>query len=483
MEEPKQSFGRRVRDMWRQMRQTPNWLEAIEGRLWSHADETHGFKYFVKRHLQILDSSIRSFRAHDSMTKASALTYTSILTLIPLLALVVTVGKGFNLFQRMQVAILGDPTHGIEGVLNRMLTTAGADPDATKYIRELVDHIFTIVQAADFSKLGLGALIGLLLAVMSLLSRVEMAMNDVWSVHKSRPFGRKIADYIIMLLVVVLMLIATSGAAGSSIVTFTGRLSQLNYLQSLLLRYMPYMVTWMAFTFLYHYMPNTRVRWRSATVSGFVSGVLFILLQLGFFALSISTIDRYRKIYGAFRHESQPFTDSLCLILFLLFWIWFSWCIVLWGVEFCNAHQNIRDWRRRRRPWFGTPAERETLALRLAAVLAIPMLDVDAQRPAMDTGELADELKVPSEPVGEILDLFENNGLVTRTEEGAFVFVRSPERVSMLDIIRLVRHGRIHVAPAKMWEAAHEKLSKELGAHTIKDLAGQPLDSIQTYSL
>ncbi|MEN6624842.1 MAG: YhjD/YihY/BrkB family envelope integrity protein [Candidatus Sumerlaeia bacterium] len=463
MQESKQSFGRRVRDMWRQMRQTPNWLEAIEGRLWSHADETRGFKYFVKRHLQILDSSIRSFRAHDSMTKASALTYTSILTMVPLLAIVLSLLKGLGMFESAHNAI--------NHMFDQMLAVAGATKDAYLSIHQIVDQVFDIVEKTDFSKLGLTAVFGLLLAAMSLLSRVEVAMNDVWSVHKSRPLGRKIVDYINMVLVLALMLLATSGAAGNTIIKFSGKLAQLEQLQKNLLGFLPYVITWLAFIFLFHYMPNTRVRWRSAIVSGLLSGIIFQLLQLGFFAMATRTLAKW-AIYGAFG-----------TVLFLLFWIWFSWCIVLWGVEFCNAHQNIRDWRRRRRPWFGTPAERETLALRLAALLAAPMLDVDAQRPALDTGELADELKVPSEPVGEVLDLFENNGLVTRTEEGAFVFVRSPERVSMLDIIRLVRHGRLHVTPAKMWETAHEKLTAELGAHTIKDLAGRPLDSIQTYSL
>ncbi len=442
------------------MRHTHQWLEWLEGRIWSAGDETRGFKAGVKRYLQIVDSSIRGYRAHDSMTKASALTYTSILTLVPLLAIVLSLLKGFNMFQSAQRAIVK--------VATDMLNAAGAEQAAKDAIGEIIDRVFEIVKTTDFSRLGLVATVGLLLAAMSLMSRVEMVMNDVWSVHKSRPLARKIADYINMLLVLALMLVAMSGAASKTLFTFGGRWSQLNVLQGWLLYFTPYIITWMAFIFLFHYMPNTRVRWRSAIVSGLVSGILFQMLQLAFFAMAARTIDRYRTIYGSFG-----------IVLFLLFWIWFSWSIVLWGVEFCNAHQNIRDWRRRRRSWFNTPAERETLALRLAAVLVQPMLDMGNEAPRMDTGELADTLNLPSEPVGEVLDLFENNGLVTRTEEGTFAFVRSPEAVTMLDIVRLVRYGRVKALAG----GASGALTESLHGRTLKDLAALPLDEIQTYSL
>lgn len=456
------SFSRFARGLWDAMRHTHQWFERLEGRIWSITDETRGFNACVKRYLQIVDSSIRGFRAHDSMTKASALTYTSILTMVPLLAIVLSLLKGFNMFEPAQKAVVK--------VATDMLNAAGAERAAHDAIGEIINRIFEIVRTTDFSSLGLTATIGLLLAAMSLMSRVETVMNDVWSVHKSRPLARKIADYINMLLVLALMLIAMSGAAGSTLYTFSGRWAQLNHLQTTLMKSIPYLVTCMAFIFLFHYMPNTRVRWRSAIVSGLTSGILFQMLQLAFFALAARTLDRYRTIYGSFG-----------IVLFLLFWIWFSWSIVLWGVEFCNAHQNIRDWRRRRRAWFGTPAERETLALRLATVLAIPMLNVENETPRMDTGELADTLNLPSEPVGEILDLFENNGLVTRTEEGTFAFVRSPETVTMLDIVRLVRHGRIK-AMANV-RRMDETLTEALRAKTVKDLAAQPIDEIQTYSL
>ncbi|MCE5228014.1 YihY/virulence factor BrkB family protein [bacterium] len=462
MERPTNSISRRARNLWDALKSPPQWLEWLEGRIWSATDETRGFKACVKRYLQILDSSIRGFREHDSMTKASALTYTSILTLVPILAIVMSLLKAFAVFDRAQKAV----TH----VVDNMLAAAGAELPAQQAIDGIIERVFDIVNKTDFSKLGLTATIGLLLAAMSLMSRVEQVMNDVWSVHKSRPLTRKIADYINMLLVLTMMLIATSGAAGKTVITFSGLFAQLNALQEWLLRYIPYIVTWAAFIFLFHYMPNTRVRWRSAIISGLISGILFQLLQLGFFAMAAQTLNRYRTIYGSFG-----------IVLFLLFWIWFSWSIVLWGVEFCNAHQNIRDWRRRRRTWSDTPAERETLGLRLAAVLAAPMLNVASTRAPMDTGELADELKLPSEPVGEMLDLFENNGLVKRTEEGAFVFVRSPEAVTMLDLLRLVRHGRLHGAhhPGH----ANEALSQSLRDKTIKDLASQPIDSIHTYAL
>ncbi len=371
------------------MRHTHQWLEWLEGRIWSAGDETRGFKAGVKRYLQIVDSSSRGYRAHDSMTKASALTYTSILTLVPLLAIVLSLLKGFNMFQSAQRAIVK--------VATDMLNAAGAEQAAKDAIGEIIDRVFEIVKTTDFSRLGLVATVGLLLAAMSLMSRVEMVMNDVWSVHKSRPLARKIADYINMLLVLALMLVAMSGAASKTLFTFGGRWSQLNVLQGWLLYFTPYISRgWPHFPV--HYMPNTRVRWRSAIVSGLVSGILFQMLQWRFFRDGGAHDRPLPHDLRLVRHRAVPaFLDLVFVVDRAV------------GVEFCNAHQNIRDWRRRRRSWFNTPAERETLALRWR-----PCGPADArhgQRGAADGhGELADTLNLPSEPVGEVLDLFENNG-------------------------------------------------------------------------
>lgn len=156
---------------------------------------------------------------------------------------------------------------------------------------------------------------------------------------------------------------------------------------------------------------------------------------------------------------------------------------MLWGAEVCSAHQNLRDWRRRRRRWTGTPAERETLALRVAALLAAPLLAKEGAK-RMDAGDLADTLMLPLEPVGEIIDLFQNNGLLIQSaEDGAFIFARSPESITALDLLRLVRQGTMEpAAGANGWLGpVAREVEPVLAGKTLKSLVELPLDDIKTF--
>ncbi len=468
---------RYLRYLWRGVRFTltlpwrlPELIRTAESSIWMAPEETaHWMKAFYRRWLQVLDRAFRNFIADDSMTKASALTYTTTLTIVPLLAIALAVLKGFGKFEAVEGAVLD--------FFNQMLWASGAMPQTYDTVHEIVRGIFESVGRTDLGGLGVVSVVGLLLAVMSLLSRIESVMNDAWAVHKSRSIGRKLGDYLNMLVVLTLMLMAVSGTAAGAgthiIYKFTGMLEGLNLVQVRLFTLVPYLLIWLAFIFMYFYIPNTRVQWRSAAVSGMIAGVLFQLVQLLFFLVAARIIDRYRAIYGA-----------LGVLFFLLVWVFLSWCIVLWGVEVCSAHQNLKNWRRRMRPWHGTPAERETLALRVAAVLAAPMLNPDHEGRPPDVGELADMLKLPPQPVGEMLDLFEENGLAMRTEIGCYLFARSPERVTVLDVLRMVRNGRMRVLHDNRSLLADMTLALQaaLQEQTVKDLAEKPLEEVRTLS-
>jgi len=281
-----------------------------------------------------------------------------------------------------------------------------------------------------------------------------------------------------MLVVSILLLAALSTTAtGSIVIRYSSVLEKIgltegdfNAAQKFLLRTLPYVSVWIAFILMYYYIPNTLVRWRSALLSGLIAGTLFQLAQIVFIRSQILA-GRY-KIYGAF-----------AILLILLIWLYVSWCIVLLGAEVCSAHQNLRDWRRKRRIWSGTTAERETLGLRLAALLAAPLLG-KSEAKRMDVGDLADALMLPPGPVGEILELFQNNELVVQTaEDGTYLLARSPENISVLDILRLIRQGDMTSTPAKQGflSDVSRELIQPLQAKTIKDLAHLPLDEIRTF--
>jgi membrane protein len=325
---------------------------------------------------------------------------------------------------------------------------------------------------------------------MMLLTKIEASMNRAWSVHRQRRFSRKIADYFHLLLVGALILLALTTTTSTKVLaglqnSMTGRMIQelhgflpvLTRIEKLILGNVAYLIIWPAFVIIYAYIPNTTVRWRSAIAGGLVAGTLYQLVQILFIEFSGLIWRRYGTIYGSFA------------ILFVLFlWIYVSWVILLWGGEVCATHQNLRDLRRRRRAWHGLPFERETLALRLASLLAAPMIvPTEEDRPATDAGALADALHCPPDPLGEMIDLFHDHGLVVQSADDlSYSLARSPESITVLDVLRLVRQGHARhdqEIPVQGTLGIDVKALEPLRVTTVADLARLPLESVLTFRL
>lgn len=486
------------------------WIKTFEEAIWRVPDETsRGLVLFLQRWLQILDRSLRGFLKHGGSSHAASLTYTTLLTIIPLLALLLSVLKGFGFHDAARDALMRLPIVSElkltvqQGPSEPLVPTEPSEPSESSQpppapsavqtrpagdaqpstgrvitAREFIDRMFQQVDQIDMRNLGALGLGGLLLVVLSLMSKIESVMNDAWFVHRSRSLGRKLADYMNLMVVLLLLLIGLSTTAWLRVfLHFFDEMAAatgLDELRGLLLRLLTFPMVWAAFFFLYLYMPNTHVRWRSAFAGGVVAGTFFQLIQLGFIWFNF-LFHRYGVIYGAF-----------AIILVLLIWVYVSWAVVLWGVEICSTHQNLRDWRRQRRAWHGTPCERETLALRLAALLARPLLR-PADAPTMDAGDLSDALMIPPGPVSEMVELFQTHGLAIQlSDKGTYILGRSPETLSVLDVLRLARHGRLqpgeHTTPNARHESA-DALRTRLGAESVKDLAARPLEQIQTIDL
>ena len=461
------------RDPLERLSRLARWLRTLDERIWrSPGEATRGVKAFARRWLQILDRSLRGFITNRSYTKASALTYTTLITVVPLLAILLAVLTGFDVQDHVQDALKRMP----EAYLLRAAPDAGAQAAGDQVFltmwEDALDGIFVYVNETNIGNLGVIGLCGFLLSVLTLMWKIESAMNDAWAVHRSRPLARKLADYMNLMLVLLLILVGMSTTATGQA---SGLLEKIGMggPYRLVLRLFPYLIVWFAFVFLNFYMPNTRVAWKSAFAGGCVSGTLFQVAQVLFLGATQLMMTRYNKIYGAFAS-----------ILIFWMWIYLSWCILLWGVEIGCAHQNLREWRRRRRPWFNTPIERETLALRMAALLAAPLLP-DSGRQPMDAGDLADELELPSAPIGEMIELFRAEGLTIQSaENGTYLLARSPETLSVRDVLRLARQGALTPPPAgvHVLDDLSATANASLQSMTVRDLVARPLDEIHSFS-
>ncbi|MFZ4456672.1 MAG: YihY/virulence factor BrkB family protein [Bacteroidales bacterium] len=266
--------------------------------------------------LKTLILSTRRFNEDKLQTKASALTYSTLLAIVPILALLFAIAGGLG-FQSIIENQLFDYFPGQKVVLQKGLQFASS------YLAQTKSGIFV----------GLG-LVMLFWAIMSLISNIEDVFNGVWQVKKSRTYYRKFTDYFSLFLILPVLMVVSSGL--SIIISTT--VSNLAFQQivgplfNTLLRLSPYFVTWLFFMFLYIFLPNTKVRVKHAIMPSMLTSIIFQLFQYLYISGQI-WVTSYNAIYGSF-----------AALPLLLLWLQVSWLIVLFGAVLTYSSQNIQNY-------------------------------------------------------------------------------------------------------------------------------------------
>ncbi len=312
--------------------------------------------------------SFRGFRKNSCQLRASALTFYSLLSIVPVVAMIFGIAKGFGFEKNLQAQIL-ERFPGQEAVFNQ---------------------IFTFAQALlENTKGGMIAGIGIVVlfwSVISLMGHIERSFNRIWRVKKSRSFGRKFADYLaFMLLSPVLFFLSSSATVyiTTQITHITQKVSLLGAFSPIIffsLKLIPYGLTWILFSMVYMLMPNTRVRFISGVWGGVAAGTIYQLVQWAYIAFQIG-IAKYNAIYGSFA----------ALPLFLI-WLNMSWLIVLFGAELAYSHQYVDTYE------FETSGSRLSHRAMQLAGLQIAHLVVNRffqQQTPLTAAEIADRLHLP----------------------------------------------------------------------------------------
>lgn len=272
-------------------------------------------RYFVYDIIKKIILTAERFTTKRTTDASAALTYSTLLAIVPILAVIFAVARGFGYNKY------------IETWFRDMLSS---QPQAAEVIIGFVNSYLVHTKSGIF--LGVG-LVFMLWTVIMLINNVENAFNNIWQVTKSRNLYRSVIDYMAMILLVPIVIVITSGVSilMATVVDDIDTYFLLGPMMRFILNLMPYVIMSAVFIGLYIFMPNTNVRLRSAIVPGILAGVAMQGLQF-FYIHSQIWVSSYNAIYGSFA----------ALPLFIL-WVQISWTICLLGGELCYTNQNLED--------------------------------------------------------------------------------------------------------------------------------------------
>lgn len=367
--------------------------------------------------------------------RAMSLVYTTLLSLVPLIALSFSVLKGFGVHNQ------------IEPMLYRFLSPLGEQG------RELGLRIIQFVENMKVGVLGSIGLALLIYTVVSLIHKIESAFNYIWHISGTRGFVQRFSDYLSVLLVGPVLVFAAIGITASAMSTaLMHRLLAIEPLGTLfvsLSKLVPLMLVIGAFTFVYVFVPNTRVRLGAALAGGIVGGLLWQLSGWAFASFVVDSTN-YTAIYSSFA----------ILIMFLI-WLYLSWLILLIGAALSFYLQHPEHIRRDRDGHPLSARERERLALLSAVVIA---REYRADRPPWTVDALAEHCRAPAEALAEVLDALQRARILLPTcaqESPGYVPARAPDTITAAQVLQAVRcHGS--VVPAGLVERAEDTLAERL---------------------
>lgn len=280
------------------------------------ADNVSGTLKYLINVIKALFLSIRFFLNDRMMEKASALTYYTLLAIVPLFALILGIAKGFNV-QDMLVQTLANNNGGANDATVHYLFT---------FANSYLEHSKTSVI------MGIG-IVMLLWVIYSLIGNIEAVFNTIWQQKKSRNVTRKVTVYLSITLVIPILIFFVCGLQVFSHTAMHSRfmVGIISETVRMLFKLLPYLLIIIVFTLIYMVIPNAKVKFTNALIAGAVAGSVFIAFQNLYLNGQI-WVSKYNAIYGSF-----------AALPLLLLWLQMSWVICLYGAELSFAAQNMRD--------------------------------------------------------------------------------------------------------------------------------------------
>ncbi len=415
-------------------------------------------KSFLINLLRVLILSIRGFDEDKCQLRASALTFYSLISVVPVAAMAFGIAKGF----------------GLEKVLEKQLQSILVGHE--EIFENIVEFSHSLLENTKGGVIGGIGVVVLFWAVIKVLGQIENSFNDIWGIKEPRPLGRKFGDYLSVMLIAPIVLILSSGVTVfvttqiNLIIEKTAVLGAFRPLILLSMKLSPLVLIWVLFTFLYVFMPHTKVRLTSGLIGGIIAGTVFQITQWIYIAFQVGAA-KYNVIYGSFA----------ALPLFLA-WLQLSWLIVLYGTELSFAHQNVDTYE------FEPDARQVSHRLKILLSLQVAhyiIMKFAAGEKAPTAHEISHDLGCPIRLVNEILFELVESGIVSATETGhekvrGFQPARDIANLTIQHVIHAVESRGINAVPFAHSDAfAALTESVESFGHAVEKLpSNRPLKDL-----
>ena len=405
--------------------------------------------------VRIIHTLVRELADGQLSLRAMSLVYTTLLSLVPLLAVSFSVLKGFGVHNQ------------IEPLLLNVLAPLGE-----KGV-EITTRILGFVENIKVGVLGSIGLAFLIYTVVSLIQKIERAFNYTWRVEQSRNMASRFSDYLSVILVGPVLIFTALGITatvmGSSVVHELMTMEPFGELIRLSVRLVPYILVIGAFTFIYVFVPNTKVRLGPALTGAVVAGVLWETTGW-VFALFVVSSTKYTAIYSSF-----------AILMVFMIWLYLSWLILLVGASVAFYAQHPQSAGLLQRELFMSNRLKERLAL--MCMYLVTKRHLQGGTP-WDAGTLARKMSMPTRPTEKILHALEDAHLVILTsgEPPAYVPARDPGAIEIREVLEMVRKTdeTPHLGPARLpnipsldsiLRSVDEGVQDVLASRTFKDLA------------
>lgn len=386
--------------------------------------------------------------------RAMSLVYTTLLSLVPLLAVSFSVLKAFGVHNQ------------IEPLLLNLLAPLG--PQGL----EITTNIIGFVENMKVGILGTLGMALLFYTVVALMQKIESAFNQIWHVTQPRTFAQRFSDYLSVLMIGPVLVISALGMTGTmlniSAVQWLAGFEPFGSLIELVTRLIPYFLIIGVFAFIYMFIPNTKVTFKAAFSGALVAGVLWQTLGWGFASFIVSST-KYTAIYSAF-----------ATLMFFLIWLYLGWLVMLIGASIAFYVQNA--------DYLNSPVRNRHLSSQMKDRLAVLIMSRIAkqfyhQQSACTARELASHVHMPMDLVGEVLSALEQQSVIKQSNDKTPVYLpaRPLEDLSVKQVLDAVRragedaHFGTSLMPSDpaieaVFEAIDESIKQSAANQSIKQL-------------